>query len=184
MNCQKLNVIYIHPHVSTVYTASLNLFGDVNRRLEMMITGNKTNCFRNGFKNNFKENMDPTTETDGNHQQFLNEEGQNLVNGEFIDPPFPSVPTGQRRLRRNPRRSNYSTNNHSDTTITSHESKVDSDNGNDRSNVGNSNNPNNNIDLVQPGQMITVSKYYVKCFLKCLEFMCKLRCITSKHTYL
>ncbi|CAH8506619.1 unnamed protein product [Schistosoma mattheei] len=148
------------PQPKVARVASLNLFGDVNRRLEMMITGNKTNCFRNGFKNNFKENMDPTTETDGNHQQFLNEEGQNLVNGEFIDPPFPSVPTGQRRLRRNPRRSNYSTNNHPDTTITSHESKVDSDNGNDRSNVGNPNNPNNNIDLVQPGQMITVRWKY------------------------
>ncbi|CAH8527437.1 unnamed protein product [Schistosoma bovis] len=147
----------VEPQPKVARVASLNLFGDVNRRLEMMITGNKTNCFRNGFKNNFKENMDPTTETDGNHQQFLNEEGQNLVNGEFIDPPFPSVPTGQRRLRRNPRRSNYSTNNHSDTTITSHESKVDSDNGNDRSNVGN---PNNNIDLVQPGQMITVRWKY------------------------
>ncbi|CAH8523816.1 unnamed protein product [Schistosoma bovis] len=150
----------VEPQPKVARVASLNLFGDVNRRLEMMITGNKTNCFRNGFKNNFKENMDPTTETDGNHQQFLNEEGQNLVNGEFIDPPFPSVPMGQRRLRRNPRRSNYSTNNHSDTTITSHESKVDSDNGNDRSNVGNSNNPNNNIDLVQPGQMITVRWKY------------------------
>ncbi|CAH8529458.1 unnamed protein product [Schistosoma haematobium] len=150
----------VEPQPKVARVASLNLFGDVSRRLEMMITGNKTNCFRNGFKNNFKENMDPTTETDGNHQQFLNEEGQNLVNGEFIDPPFPSVPTGQRRLRRNPRRSNYSTNNHSNTTITSHESKVDSDNGNDRSNVGNPNNPNNNIDLVQPGQMITVRWKY------------------------
>ncbi|CAH8515025.1 unnamed protein product [Schistosoma intercalatum] len=150
----------VEPQPKVPRVASLNLFGDVNRRLEMMISGNKTNCFRNGFKNNFKENIDPTTETDGNHQQFLNEEGQNLVNGEFIDPPFPSVPTGQRRLRRNPRRSNYSTNNHSDTTITSHESKVDSDNGNDRSNVGNPNNPNNNIDLVQPGQMITVRWKY------------------------
>uniref|UniRef100_A0A3Q0KM56 Putative topbp1 n=1 Tax=Schistosoma mansoni TaxID=6183 RepID=A0A3Q0KM56_SCHMA len=125
----------VEPQPKAARVASLNLFGDINRRLGMMIAGNKTNCFQNGFKNNFKENMDPTTNTDGSHQQFLNKEDQNLENGEFIDSQFPSVPTGHRRLRRNPRRSNYSTTNRSDTTITSHESKSNNDNDNDRSKV-------------------------------------------------
>ncbi|TNN07289.1 DNA topoisomerase 2-binding protein [Schistosoma japonicum] len=146
----------VEPRSKVARTASVNLFGDVNRRLEMMLTGSKSNV---------EEGINSGTNGDS---QLLNTEvlselvqGQNIANNEVIKTPLAPAPTDKRRFRRNPRRGNCSVIPHSDTNIASHESKYDSNNdiSNDKSKIGKLNGVDN-VDLVQPDQKMTVQWKY------------------------
>ncbi|VDQ10308.1 unnamed protein product [Trichobilharzia regenti] len=123
-----------------------------------------------------KENVHSTTNNNNNingtDQQILNTDLLNefvqdhgLENGDFMNSPFPTIPIGQRRIRRNPRRGKYSNLPHADINNTSYDSMYDNNNNNnDMNNNDNdkkSSDANGNIDLMQGGQMITVSNTWI-----------------------
>ncbi|CAH8842529.1 unnamed protein product [Trichobilharzia szidati] len=176
-----VNTSPAEPKAKIARVASVNLLGDVNRRLEMMIGGgNKcksllnNNYPQNGTVDTVKENVHSTTNNTNNNNgtdqhilntDLLNEfvQDQGLENGDFMNSPFPAIPMGQqRRIRRNPRRGKYSNLPHADINNTSYDSMYDNNNNNinNNDNGKQGTDANGNIDLMQAGQMITVRWKY------------------------